>query len=135
MAVEKAKRDRREYNLKWSSENAERKREYQRKWRMLNKDKIRAWDEKFKAENPTYYRDYRRRKRFDRVKPTRPCPEVCECCGKDNGPKVLCVDHDHDTGAFRGWLCTACNRGIGSLGDDLLGLERARAYLIRAKES
>jgi hypothetical protein len=41
------------------------------------------------------------------------------------------LDHDHVTGKFRGWLCGACNRGIGMLGDNLAGVMRAAAYLQR----
>jgi hypothetical protein len=53
----------------------------------------------------------------------------CECCGKQCDP--LCLDHCHVTGALRGWLCRNCNAGIGQLGDDLQGVERAVAYLSR----
>jgi hypothetical protein len=42
------------------------------------------------------------------------------------------LDHDHLTREFRGWLCGACNRGIGLLGDDVNGLRRALAYLERS---
>ncbi len=31
--------------------------------------------------------------------------------------RKLCMDHDHKTGEFRGWLCQKCNRAIGLLGD------------------
>jgi hypothetical protein len=41
----------------------------------------------------------------------------------------LNLDHCHDTKMFRGWLCRSCNTGIGSLGDDIGGLEKALVYL------
>ena len=58
----------------------------------------------------------------------RPNPGWCESCGRF--PKrTLAIDHCHKTGRFRGWLCSACNGGIGLLGDDLAGLLRAVEYL------
>lgn len=39
------------------------------------------------------------------------------------------IDHDHTTGAVRGFLCKKCNTGIGMLGDDLTGVENAVRYL------
>jgi len=62
----------------------------------------------------------------------RPCPMVCECCGQSPGKCALALDHNHDTGEFRGWLCSNCNLGLGRLGDNLPGVDRARAYLERA---
>lgn len=70
----------------------------------------------------------------------------CACCGRvgrragiGEGTRysVLCVDHDHDTGAIRGLLCHTCNRGIGLFGDNIEMLEQAIAYLKRmsAKEA
>jgi hypothetical protein len=38
--------------------------------------------------------------------PPRPKDGRCEACGEK---KVLCLDHDHETGEFRGWLCHRCN--------------------------
>jgi len=46
----------------------------------------------------------------------------------------LRFDHDHVTGAFRGWLCGKCNTAIGKLGDDIAGVERALRYLKRAQQ-
>jgi Recombination endonuclease VII len=66
---------------------------------------------------------------------TRPAPVICECCGKEPLSGPLHLDHDHTTGAFRGWLCKECNMAIGKLGDTLDGIERARAYLLRAELS
>ncbi len=58
-------------------------------------------------------------------------PDKCECCGR---PEVynrysFHRDHDHGTGRFRGWLCSQCNTGIGMLGDNVLGVQRAAEYL------
>ena len=58
-----------------------------------------------------------------------PPPEQCEICERRR--PVVC-DHDHRTGAFRGWICARCNSGIGLLGDDVAGLRRAVAYLERS---
>lgn len=67
--------------------------------------------------------------------PTRKRPEHCECCGgPPNGSGHLHLDHCHESGVFRGWLCASCNLGIGNLGDDLDGVEKAASYLRRARE-
>ncbi len=43
----------------------------------------------------------------------------CEVCGV---PDLECsgkfhMDHNHETGEFRGWLCGNCNKGLGFLKD------------------
>ena len=52
--------------------------------------------------------------------------------GKNGG--IWCLDHDHDTDKFRGWLCHLCNRAIGFLKDDISNLERAIGYLKKHEE-
>jgi hypothetical protein len=64
--------------------------------------------------------------------PTRPEPKVCECCRKvPGGIKRLCLDHDHVTGEFRGWLCSKCNTALGMLGDTLADAQNLVSYLTR----
>jgi hypothetical protein len=41
----------------------------------------------------------------------------------------LARDHDHKTGAFRGYLCLSCNVGLGHFKDDPELLKKAIAYL------
>lgn len=49
--------------------------------------------------------------------------EICQRAGK------LHFDHDHTTGATRGWLCGNCNRAIGLLQDSPSVLAAAKSYL------
>lgn len=53
----------------------------------------------------------------------------CEICG-DDMPQ-LHLDHDHTTGAIRGWLCRACNQGLGLFRDNPTRLGAAIRYLGR----
>ena len=49
----------------------------------------------------------------------------CDICGKyetantrpdvKNTPNKLCVDHNHNTKEFRGFICVQCNRNMGWL--------------------
>ena len=50
----------------------------------------------------------------------------CEVCGSYD---KLCVDHDHNTGAVRGCLCSRCNTGLGMFNDSKRNLEKAIRYL------
>lgn len=57
-----------------------------------------------------------------------PKPDICDCCGKITSR--FCLDHDHKTNKFRGWICDDCNTGIGKLGDTKEGLKTAYDYLV-----
>ena len=62
--------------------------------------------------------------------------EVELCVAGQGGRCAICrkmvdlvVDHDHQTGAFRGMLCKMCNLAIGYFGDDPDSLRAAVRYL------
>lgn len=69
--------------------------------------------------------------------PPYPAPLLCECCGRSETGrrKALSLDHDHNAGIFRGWLCNNCNRGIGYLGDTLEGVKLAVVFLEKRAHS
>lgn len=57
-------------------------------------------------------------------------PDACEVCGK--GGKI-CMDHDHVTKKFRGWLCNDCNLALGRAQDDIGVLAGLISYLQKHK--
>ena len=57
-----------------------------------------------------------------------PPPPADSKCQRCRAHTKLHLDHDHDTGVFRGWLCLNCNMGLGKFGDSREGLLTAVAY-------
>ena len=55
--------------------------------------------------------------------------DVCGICGGVDEERGLFLDHDHASGYFRGWLCHACNTGIGHFNDDPELMRSAIRYL------
>ena len=62
-----------------------------------------------------------------------PKPDCCDVCGK-TGYKLY-LDHDHDTGTPRGWLCNRCNTGIGRFNESIELLQDVVDYLKRHRET
>ena len=54
--------------------------------------------------------------------------------GLKNNREVFVLDHDHNTGEFRGHICNTCNSGLGFLNDDLYRLKNAVTYLENFKK-
>lgn len=135
------------------SEQIARRKAARKKWYEANKDEIiarqRAYQESLPKEQRRQYtrawaaknveseRLRARAKNWRKLgfnePPPRPIPDACECCGKPC-VKTLSLDHCHETGTFRGWLCSRCNLGIGKLGDTVEAVEKALLYLKRAKQ-
>lgn len=55
----------------------------------------------------------------------------CAICEKpmETLRRRMNIDHCHETNEVRGILCSGCNTGLGHLGDNIAGLQRAIAYL------
>ena len=53
--------------------------------------------------------------------------ELCAICGCEGR---LTLDHCHDTGRLRGWLCSGCNTGIGLLKEDIQIMSNAMHYIV-----
>lgn len=56
----------------------------------------------------------------------------CEVCGKheeDHSRGKLFVDHNHETGKYRGLLCTQCNSALGMVYDNIEILQSMIGYL------
>jgi hypothetical protein len=98
-------------------------------YRKRNKHRYRDWQRADRAKNPEKWRAISR-KAQGLPEPTRPAPEACEICGLRSNI-ALCLDHCHLTNAFRGWICSSCNVGLGHFRDNAQALERAAAYLRR----
>src|SRR5688572_7331654 len=103
------KRTQRMATAAWNRANLERARATQRKidLRRLYGITPEAYDEKFAAQDG-----------------------VCAICKSECATgRRLAVDHDHETNAVRGLLCSRCNNGIGHFDDQLPLLEAAIEYL------
>ena len=77
-------------------------------------------------------------KELKKTAPTIPKDYRCPICKRNeqeakghnpNKKGVWCLDHDHDTKKFRGWICYKCNLALGNFNDDLRRLENAIEYL------
>ncbi len=99
-----------------------------------------AYGKAHRTANPLLYKKHHLHKSFgiDLAEYQRLFVEqkgVCAICAQAESEqrggktKWLAVDHDHSTGAVRGLLCTACNKGIGLLQDSVAVLTSAIAYL------
>lgn len=132
-----------EYHARWMREwrlaNPDKRNDSQYKWRRNNPEKFKESYRKYKAKNPEYFRikDREKQRRLNGLPlPTRPCPAVCEVCGKEekkihkNGTRFsLALDHCHSTGKFRGWLCSICNTVAGMMKDDYEIIFKLAEYL------
>jgi len=118
-------------------------REYQRKYRLRNSPKEREYQKKYRDNNKDKRKNGMLKLRFNLTLEEYNLMldaqgGVCKMCGmpettrknNSNEVRMLCVDHDHNTGAVRGLLCSRCNVNLGhyeKIKDMIPGFQR---YLI-----
>lgn len=63
---------------------------------------------------------------------------ICPICKKSSIPYVtanLVIDHDHDTGNAREWICDSYNTGLGRFKDNVELMQEAIKYLKKHSKS
>jgi len=76
------------------------------------------------------------KKRMNEIKPEKFF--ICPICKKSSIPYVtanLVIDHDHDTGNAREWICDSCNTGLGRFKDNVELMLKAIEYLKKYKNN
>ena len=139
------------YHRAWRRANPGKQSEYDRKSYQKHQKKRRAKTARWRAANPERVKEYatrieRRARRTANqrrhmakklgfaectVYPPPPTDSKCAICHRE---APLALDHDHETGRFRGYICRDCNMGLGKLGDGLESSRRVLQYLERAYE-
>ena len=111
-----------------------------RKWRAEHPGRSAATAERWRQRHPEQYREVymkqaaRRRAKREALAP-RPCPDICEMCGRSIENRGADFDHDHSccehgcSECFREWLCRQCNVILGHAHDDPELLRKLADYL------
>lgn len=66
---------------------------------------------------------------------------LCAICKKEEiqirrgSISRLSVDHHHETRQVRGLLCSCCNMGLGSFGENIKTMELAIEYIVKHKQA
>lgn len=130
---------RREYQRRYQAEHREAWRKGQREYYATNPERVAAWKERrrfraaiyrtIKAAEANGYAPCLTDVGAIRAAFTGDC-QICSAPESKAGTR-LSLDHDHSTGAFRGWLCRSCNSLLGSAKDSPVVLLKAAKYLSR----
>ena len=114
-------------------DNPEKKRANRRKSYRKHSEKLKAasrfrWKNRGE-EDKVKYRGYRIKYQYGIS--LEDIPELCQVCSaKSKGPtQGICVDHNHNTGEVRGFLCSGCNLALGNANDDPNTLRKLADYL------
>jgi hypothetical protein len=119
-----------DYRANWTTANFERKAALNKRWVADNRERYDALTKAWRNKNGERHAEGTRVcriKRHERIA-GRPRPECCEVCNRDG---VICFDHCHTYGAFRGWLCVNCNFALGLLCDTPMNIDKLIKYIIK----
>lgn len=127
-AKNKAKKN--AYAREYYAKNPEKMKEQRRNYHLNNQDSIKAYRENNK--DSTRVRDKARWRKLQIEKyGLNPAefPDIlaCEVCAETEGR--IAFDHNHETGIYRGLLCTRCNVALGMSKDNPELLEKMAKYL------
>lgn len=129
----------------WKSKNSKQVAAYQKQWREENAEHVSNYGKAYMAEynaredvqvqawRRNLWKNYRMTDaEFNKLWNVQ--SGKCAICSvellpRGRQPNAVAVDHNHDTGAVRGLLCQACNRGIGLFYDNPTVLQSAAKYL------
>lgn len=137
---------RKEYRRNWSRENPEKQHEYDQRYYLKHREAEIAKRIQWRKDNPEKEQAYKMSERGRSVRnaagrrraakkngyaecteyPPPPSDSKCSICHRQ---EKLSLDHDHETGHFRGYICRKCNLGLGMLGDTTEAIRRVLHYL------
>jgi hypothetical protein len=127
---------RKEIQQRYRERHPERVAAGKKRWAKNNPSYHQKWAAEKRAADPLYFKRVKWRNRYGAV-PPRMAGARCDCCARKYTAmrsvkaKYPCLDHDHTTGKFRGWVCDDCNLAIGRAGDTLEGVRRLVSYMER----
>jgi len=125
---ERARQTSREGHARLRAKFPERYKKYWADSRLRQKEAVQSnW--RIKTSAQAYQRNVMRLWRKGRQEELagRPRPKACEVCSRTN--KKIHWDHDHASGRFRGWICSACNIALGMVDDSPEILRKLIKYL------
>jgi Zn-finger protein len=144
--LSKSRKRRPNYHRDWRAAHPEKQKQYGRKSYLRHREKRLAAAAHWKKKNPERVKEYTSRKerrahrtaaqrrhaakKFGFIEctdyPPPPTGNKCAICHRE---MPLCLDHDHETGKFRGYICRDCNLGLGKLGDTVEAIRRVLLYM------
>lgn len=135
---EKNKEKYSEKNRLWREANKEKLRASKRRYYEANKEKLQEGHRLRRKANPEKLASDTRKRAYgtDGLALFDAQQGKCAICnvkitlGKNRARDAACLDHCHETGVVRGWLCGSCNLGIGMLKDSAEILKSAVNYLV-----